>query len=169
MAFLLDANVLITAKNLYYGKDFCPGFWEWIEEKGKDGVVHSVSKVKDEITSGDDDLADWVKNLPQDFFLQPQQTDVEALQRVSSWITGSEYDQAAVAQFLQIADYYLCAQALGGGHTVVTLETPANGRRRVKIPSVCIAMGVPFINTFDMLRRERVRLVMQPRTPAREN
>ena len=27
MAYLLDANVLISAKNLHYGFDFCPGFW----------------------------------------------------------------------------------------------------------------------------------------------
>lgn len=57
MAYLLDTNVLITAKNLYYGIDFCPGFWEWIEHMGSAGTVRSVSKVKDEITSGDDDLA----------------------------------------------------------------------------------------------------------------
>ena len=67
----------------------------------------------------------------------------------------------AVAQFLQIADYYLCAQALGGGHTVVTLETPADGKLLVKTSSVCIAMGAPYIDTFDMLRRERVRLVVR--------
>jgi len=27
MAYLLDANVFIQAKNLYYGLDFCPAFW----------------------------------------------------------------------------------------------------------------------------------------------
>ena len=161
MAYLLDTNVLITAKNLYYGIDFCPGFWNWIEEKGIVGDVGSVSKVRDELTSGDDELADWVKTLPSEFFLQPLQSDVDALQRISTWVAGGSYDQAAVAQFLQIADYYLCAQALGGGHTVVTLETPADGKRRVKIPSVCLAMNIPYINTFDMLRRERVRLVQR--------
>ena len=150
MAYLLDANVFITAKNLYYGIDFCPGFWKWIESKGAERLVCSISKVKDEITSGDDELAEWVKTLPQEFFLQPQQSDVEALQRISSWAAGGSYDQAAVAQFLQIADYYLCAQALGGEHTVVTLETPADGRRRIKIPNVCIAMGVSYINTLNV-------------------
>ncbi len=154
MAYLLDTNVLITAKNLYYGIDFCPEFWNWIEAKATDGAVGSVSKVKDE-------LADWIRTLPPEFFLQPLQSDVDAFQRISSWVAGGSYDQAAVAQFLQIADYYLCAQALGGGHTVVTLETPADGRRRVKIPSVCLAMIIPYINTFDMLRRERVRLVLR--------
>ena len=28
MAYLLDADVFIRAKNLHYGLDFCPAFWE---------------------------------------------------------------------------------------------------------------------------------------------
>jgi hypothetical protein len=27
---LLDANVFIQAKNLHYGLDFCPAFWDWL-------------------------------------------------------------------------------------------------------------------------------------------
>jgi hypothetical protein len=27
MAYLLDSDVFIQAKNLHYGFDFCPGFW----------------------------------------------------------------------------------------------------------------------------------------------
>jgi len=30
MAYLLDANVLITAYRQWYGFDFCPGFRDWI-------------------------------------------------------------------------------------------------------------------------------------------
>jgi hypothetical protein len=30
MAYLLDSNVFIQAKNLHYGFDFCPAFWDWI-------------------------------------------------------------------------------------------------------------------------------------------
>lgn len=28
MAYLLDANVFIQAKNRHYGFDFCPAFWD---------------------------------------------------------------------------------------------------------------------------------------------
>ncbi len=162
MAYLLDSNVLIAAKNLYYGMDFCPGFWTWLREAHDGNQVFSVSKVKDEIIAGEDELVDWVHSLPADFFLQPQQLDVATLQNISLWVNSGDYDQAAVMQFLQIADYYLCAQALAGGHTVVTLETPGESRKKVKIPNVCIAMNIPYINTFDLLRRERVRFVFQP-------
>ena len=30
MAYLLDANVFIQGKNLHYGLDFCPAFWDWL-------------------------------------------------------------------------------------------------------------------------------------------
>ena len=30
MAYLLDANVFIQAKNLHYGLDFCSAFWDWL-------------------------------------------------------------------------------------------------------------------------------------------
>jgi Domain of unknown function (DUF4411) len=30
MAYLLDADVFIQAKNLHYGLDFCPAFWDWL-------------------------------------------------------------------------------------------------------------------------------------------
>jgi hypothetical protein len=41
---------------------------------------------------------------------------------------------------------------------VVTQEVLDPGARsRVKIPNVCQAFGIPFIDTFEMLRRLRVR------------
>lgn len=30
MPYLLDADVFISAKNLHYGFDFCPAFWDWL-------------------------------------------------------------------------------------------------------------------------------------------
>ncbi len=39
MAYLLDANVFMTAKNLHYGFDFCPAFWEWIVREHQAGNV----------------------------------------------------------------------------------------------------------------------------------
>jgi len=32
MAYLLDADVFIRAKNLHYGLDFCPAFWDWLTQ-----------------------------------------------------------------------------------------------------------------------------------------
>jgi len=56
MAYLLDSNVFIRAKNDYYGFDICPAFWDWIEQAHGSGVVYSVEAVYDELVAGDDEL-----------------------------------------------------------------------------------------------------------------
>ena len=61
--------------------------------------------------------------------------------------------------FLQVADFYLIAHALADGHVVVTHEVPTNSVKRIKIPNVCIGLGIRFITPHEMLRRERARFV----------
>ena len=61
MAYLLDADVFIRAKNDHYGFDFCPAFWDWLERAGGEGIVHSVEAVYDELSVREDELADWTK------------------------------------------------------------------------------------------------------------
>lgn len=34
MTYLIDANVLIEAKNRYYAFDIAPGFWKWLDRAG---------------------------------------------------------------------------------------------------------------------------------------
>jgi hypothetical protein len=57
--YLLDANIFIQAKNLHYGFDFCPAFWEWLIAQNVAGKVASIEKVDDELRAGGDDLSDW--------------------------------------------------------------------------------------------------------------
>lgn len=49
MSYLLDANIFIQAKNLHYGFDFCPAFWDWPVENNGAGRVFSIEKVGDEL------------------------------------------------------------------------------------------------------------------------
>lgn len=107
MAYLLDANVFIQAKNLHYGLDFCPAFWEWLIANNKGANVFSIEKVGDEIAAGGDDLSDWAGNCGDGFFLKPDAALLPALGTVSAWANGQNYEPAAVNTFLQVADYYL--------------------------------------------------------------
>lgn len=59
MPYLLDSNIFIQAKNLHYGFDFCPAFWEWIGREHANGRVYSIEKVRDELIGGDDEVAEW--------------------------------------------------------------------------------------------------------------
>jgi hypothetical protein len=115
MPYLLDANVFIQAKNLHYGLDFCPAFWDWLIAYNDARHVFSIEKVADEIAAGADDLSAWAAQRGPGFFLAPEAAILPALGRVSAWATGQAYDPAAVSTFLQVADYYLVGHALCAG------------------------------------------------------
>jgi hypothetical protein len=162
MPYMLDADVLIRAKNLHYGLDFCPAFWEWLVINNAAGSVLSVEKVGDEVQAVGDELSEWVAARLPGFFVRPDAAVFPALATVSAWAQGQSYDPSAVSTFLQVADYYLVAQALAGGHTVVTHEIPSASTRKIKIPDACIGLGVKCMTPYEMLRRERARFVLGP-------
>lgn len=160
MAYLLDADVFIRAKNLHYGMDFCPAFWDWLAYKHKAGDVFSVEKVGNEVQAGNDQLAEWAEARGPAFFLRPDAAVFPALARVSEWATSRSYEPSAVSTFLQLADYYLVAQALAAGHTLVTHEIPSASTRKIKIPDACIGLGIKCMSPYEMLRRGRARFVL---------
>lgn len=162
MAYLLDANVFIQAKNLHYGLDFCPAFWDWLIASNTSKKVFSIEKVGDEIEAGGDELAVWAAHRGPAFFLKPDNAILPALGSVSNWATGQRYDPAAVNIFLQVADYYLVAHALAHKYTVVTHEIASPSTKKIKIPNVCIDLGIKCMTPFDMLRHERARFILGP-------
>ena len=162
MAYLLDANVFMQAKNLHYGLDFCPAFWDWLIASNTARRVFSIEKVGDEIDAGGDELAEWAAQRGPGFFLKPEPAILPALGSVSAWATGQGYEPAAVNTFLQVADYYLVAHALAQGHTVVTHEIVSASTKKIKILNACIGVGIKCMTPFEMLRHERARFVLAP-------
>ena len=161
MAYLLDANIFIQAKNLHYGFDFCPAFWDWLIASNTTQRVFSIERVADELAAGADALSTWARARGADFFLTPDAAVLPALGSVSTWATGHGYEPAAVNTFLQVADFYLVAHALAHGHTVVTHEIPSNSTKRIKIPNACIGLNVAHMTPYEMLRREQARFVLR--------
>ena len=160
MSYLLDANVFIQAKNLHYGFDFCPAFWEWLIVNNEENNVFSIEKVGDEINAGDDELAVWAKERGSDFFLKPDAQTAAEFANISQWATGQNYEPAAINTFLQVADYYLVAHALSHKFIIVTHEVPANSTKKIKIPNACIGLGIKFMSPYEMLRHEKARFVL---------
>ena len=94
------------------------------------------------------------------FFLRPDDTVVPALRTVSDWASTQGYEPAAVATFLQVADYWLVAHGLAYGCAIVSHEVPAGTTRKIKIPNACIALGLRCLTPYQMLRREGARFVL---------
>ena len=45
MSYLLDSDVLIQAKNLHCGLDFCPAFWDWLIATNASGLVFTQRRL----------------------------------------------------------------------------------------------------------------------------
>lgn len=160
MAYLLDADVFIRAKNEHYAFDLCPGFWEWLERAHEGQLVSSVEAVYNELVGRGDDLTEWVK-AHRAMFIALSPADLPFVARVIRWASdSSDYDAAAKAEFASKADSFLVAQAMAGEHTVVTHEKVSDGRKTIKIPNAAIANGVTVVSPFVMLRSEGARFVL---------
>lgn len=167
--YLLDSNVFMQAKNLHYGLDFCPAFWDWLINENSTGRVFSIEKVNDEIQDGKDELSTWAAERGAGFFLAPDETMLPILGNVSTWAAthtwGAQqrYSQAAISTFLQVADYYIVAHALAHNHVLVTHEVAAASVNKIKIPNACIALGIKCMSPYEMLRREQARFILGTR------
>jgi hypothetical protein len=156
--FVLDANVFIEAHKRYYAFDICPGYWATLLDRHSGGRVCSIDRVRDELLDQSDALADWVRQIPGAFFVRTgNRPEAEWYGRIMTWLQAqSAYSTAAKTDFAAKADGWLIAHAKAQGLTVATDEVlnPAI-RRRVPVPNVCVAFGVDYVNTFDMLRALR--------------
>ena len=116
MTYVVDSDVFITAKNLYYSFDICPGFWKSVVHHHREGRVFSVDRARNELLAGhrEEDLVRWVRNeVPQGFFLPVDSAEVvSAYTDVMLWVQRDPgYFDYAKAKFATGADGWLVAYA----------------------------------------------------------
>ena len=156
-AYIIDADVLISAKNSYYAFEVCPGFWDSLIDQYESGNVNSLDRIRQELQAGreDDDLALWVRNsMPPGFFLGTQDPDIVAAYRdIMLWVQQhARYFDSAKAKFATEADGWLAAFAMVRDAKVVTNEqSRPESRSRVLLPDVCDQFSVEYLNAFEML------------------
>jgi len=156
--FVLDANVLIDAAKRYYAFDLTPAFWDQLVAHGNAGRLCTIRRIADEI-GFPDELKAWIdsafRGSVKDSGTPETLSHYAALMQ---WAQGQPFTDAARNEFAAVADAWLVAYAKAIGGTVVTHETyDANCKRRVKIPNACRFVGVPYADTFVMLRTLGIR------------
>ncbi|MGN6848051.1 MAG: DUF4411 family protein [Sphingomicrobium sp.] len=160
MLYLIDANVLITAHNLYYPVDAVPEFWGWVAYRSEKGAIKMPLEIFEEVKDGSTDeekdhLYAWISDE----------------QHKASLILEEEVDPGIVAEVVskgyapdltdqeleQIGrDPFLIAYALAAKdeRIVVTTESSASKKQRQnrRIPDVCATFGVNCCDPFAMLK-----------------
>jgi Domain of unknown function (DUF4411) len=123
MAYLIDSNCFIEASNRWYGPDFCPGFWSWLDRENSFGHLFSIDKVKAELLEGDDELKAWAQQKDDAFFLPVDADALACYGQITAWLDSSaSFAVQHITSFLSKADPWLIGYAKAHGHTVVTHE-----------------------------------------------
>lgn len=159
--FCIDANILIQAWQKYYSPEFCPSYWEVLNELGKKGSIFIPELVYEEIERGEDDLYDWLK-----------ESDIP-IQKIDGEVTNclkEIYDSNPKHKFLvsnngihSKADPWVIAHAMKENAIVVTKEQKdyIKKQTKIKIPHVCDNMGVEWIDDFEFIKRTNIKFTCQ--------
>jgi predicted nucleic acid-binding protein len=150
--YCLDTNVLIEAWQKYYSPEFCPDYWDVLDQLGNKGVIFIPEAVNEEIIRTEDELATWLKksNIP-----------IHSVNEDVTKCLQSIYAKDPLHKYLvdntkarSLADPWVIAHAISEKATVVTKENKltALNSNRIKIPNVCDNMSVRWINDFDFIK-----------------
>jgi predicted nucleic acid-binding protein len=149
--YCLDTNVFIEAWNKYYPKDFFGDYWRKLDELAQAGEIFATEEVKREINKIDDTLTKWLSE--RDYFFRKID---DRVQNCIHRIFADSKHQRLVDSTKQrsIADPWVIAHAMAEDAVVVTKELfETNNTKRIKIPNVCKALGIEWIDDFEMIRR----------------
>ena len=168
MLYLLDANILITAANTYYGISQVPEFWSWLQHQGTLGHVKMPIETFEEVLEGrkqGDELLDWVKSdAIRTALLLEEASEAELVQRVvregyANDLTDDEVEKIGLDPFL-IA-YGLVDAA---GRCIVTTEVskPSRQRHNRHVPDVCGTMKVNCCGPWELNKHRGFKTGWKP-------
>lgn len=169
--YLIDANTLLTAKNLYYNFQIAPTFWKRMKACAKEGRILTIDKVMKEwcVSKEDEDkdkLQLWIENEFEAEIVQTTQTKIIAgYAKILNFIQSSpSYNDRALKAWSEekIADAWLIATCMEYDYVLVTLETsksnPTPSASKPKIPDFCGYFHVPCIDLFTMMLELKIIL-----------
>lgn len=160
MLYLLDANILITAENSYYGSEMVPEYWDWLLHMGRRGDLKIPLETYSEVVigskKGKDALSLWMEQeYVSDALLLNEAVSIPMVQRVLAEAYAEDLNDTEVEQIGQ--DPFLIAYACVDPtrRCVVSNEAkkPTARRSDRRIPNACDDVGVQCCDTFAMLRR----------------
>ncbi|NEJ01957.1 DUF4411 family protein [Rhizobium leguminosarum] len=152
MVRLLDANVLITAHNLYYPINRVPEFWEWLVHMGNTNRLKIPVEILEEIIEKSP-IGQWLKEADNAASLRlDEDADPGLVQTVIAAYAADLND----TEFIEIGrDPFLIAYAMANRaeRTIVTVEAskPKTQRANRRISDVCNDLRINWCDSFQML------------------
>ena len=161
--YCLDANVFIGGWTSYYSMALCPSYWNILSTLAAEGRIFAPMEVRRELEKIEDDLFRWVKER-DNFFREPDQQVQIILRDILRDFERLVDD----TKQRSLADPWVIAHAKAANAVVVTKEQPSNSPKRIKIPDVCRALGVPWMDDFQFCQEIGIRFEARIESELRE-
>ncbi len=162
MLYLLDANTLIDAKNLYYPIKRVPEFWEWLIHQGQLSNIKIPIEIYEEFKDTNpkdgkkDDLALWAEDKEiKDALLFNEEAEGDLIRQVTYLGYAEDLTDDEIIKIGR--DPFLISYGLKDpqNRCIVTTEVSKPNRKRANrhIPNVCATFQIPCINNFDLIQK----------------
>ena len=154
MKYCVDTSFLLDAWRRKYPPDHFPPFWEYLDRLILNGDMKAPEEVYYDLEKKDDEVLGWAKDRKKALFVP---IDYETQQEVSAMLERFEF---LVNQRTgrSSSDPWVIALAKINSSTVITNEglSAKPNPQKPKIPDVCVALGVRYIDTLKFIKEERI-------------
>ena len=135
-----------------YSPKVCPGYWDVLNEFGKEGIIGIPQAIHDEILKVEDDLSKWLSGST----IPVLGVDEEVMANLKKMYGAHPNHEYIVSNngIHSAGDPWLIAHVMKENAVIVTKESnePYKNPTRIKIPHICDNMGIRWMDDFAMVQ-----------------
>jgi Domain of unknown function (DUF4411) len=159
--YWVDANVFIEAHQKSYPMDIAEGFWKWMSSRVADGTIVCPRMVYQEIAENTDRrdlLSLWFQSRHDAGLCIGSNKPIQDQVGLINAYVYAKYKYPHGTVFAKGADSWVIAHALVDHGIVVTQESNLHpNAKKPRIPDICKAFNVPFMDRLQMLKNLKAR------------
>ncbi len=149
MKYSIDTSAIVETWVRDYPPDVFPNVWAKLEDLIDNGVLAATEEVLVELEKQHDKVYEWACHhrgmfVPTDAKIQKA---VRNILRDHKRLVDTRRNRSG-------ADPFVIALASVEGLAVVTAENMSNSPQRPKIPDVCNALGITWLNIVELFREQ---------------
>jgi hypothetical protein len=148
--YSIDTSSILHGWRRHYPPEVFPALWKNLEKLIEDGDLIASEEVLHDLEKKDDEVYKWAKSQTGLFI----QTD-EAIQVAVQGILAQHKKLVDTRRNRSASDPFVIALGRIANCAVVADEQPGGGLDRPRIPDVCAAMGIRYMNLLALIREQK--------------
>lgn len=151
--FSIDTSGFLDAWVRYYPPDVFPSLWGQMDRAAREGLIRASEEVVNELERKDDGACDWIIDRPMMIV-----TTDEAVQKEVTKILAKYPKLVNAGKNRSGGDPFVVAVARTHGYSVITGEATSGKLDNPRIPDVCAALKIPWVNILEFFRSQNWKI-----------